>query len=92
MFSLPVVATRWRGIPDIVDDGKTGWLVPIQDPESTAAALRQLIQHPEQRRRMGKAGRTKYETHYQLPTFVATMGDVLAIEPRLSSVSTAVSD
>ena len=79
MFSLPVVATRWRGIPDIVDDGKTGWLVPTKDPESTAAALQQLIRQPEQRCRMGSAGRAKYEAQYQLSSFVATMEDVLAV-------------
>ena len=80
MFSLPVVATRWRGIPDIVDDGTTGWLVPIRDSESTAAALRQLIRQPDQRHRMGEAGRAKYEAQYQLATFVATMEDVLALD------------
>ena len=79
MFSLPVVATRWRGIPDIVDDGKTGWLVPIKDPGVTAEALRNLINHPDQRRALGEAGRAKYEAQYQLHTFVESMENVLAM-------------
>ena len=78
MFGLPVVATHWRGIPDIVDDGQTGRLVPIQDPAATAAALRQLVEQPEQRQRMGAAGRARYEAEYQLSSFVRRMENVLA--------------
>ena len=79
MFSLPVVATHWRGIPDIVADGQTGCLVPIKDPKATAAALRQLILHPDERHRLGEAGRAKFVAQYQLPTFIATMEDVLTM-------------
>ena len=86
MFSLPVVATRWRGIPDIVEDSQTGWLVPVKDPESTAAALRQLAQQPDQRCRMGEAGRAKYEAQYQLSSFVVTMEDVLTVGSPQSTV------
>lgn len=79
MFALPVVATHWRGIPDIVSDGQTGQLVPIRDPIATADALHYLVEHPEQRLRMGKAGRQRYLNQYQLNAFVERMGKALAL-------------
>ena len=79
MFSLPVVATRWRGIPDIVEDGKTGLLVPVKNPEATATALRQLIERPDERLKMGEAGRAKYVARYQLSSFINHMEDALVL-------------
>jgi glycosyltransferase involved in cell wall biosynthesis len=60
MFGLPVVATHWRGIPDVVDDGVTGLLVPVRDAAALAVALDWLIQDPDSRRALGSAGRKKY--------------------------------
>jgi glycosyltransferase involved in cell wall biosynthesis len=61
-FSLPIVSTRWRGIPSIVDHGVTGFLCEIQSPESIQESLCQLIQSLELRQRMGAAARTIYES------------------------------
>jgi glycosyltransferase involved in cell wall biosynthesis len=66
MFGLPVVATRWRGIPDVVDDGVTGLLVPIRDPGALASALTRLIDDPELRRTLGRNGRRKYLEQYTM--------------------------
>jgi len=52
-----VVATRVAGIPDIVQDGVHGVLVPQKDPEALAAALRLLVREPETRERLGRAAR-----------------------------------
>jgi len=54
---LPVVATRVAGIPDVVEDGVNGLLVPEKDPGALAAALRQLADSPEQRTRLGREAR-----------------------------------
>ena len=53
----PVVATRVGGVPDLVEDGVTGHLVPAGDATALAEAMRALLDNPEQRRRMGAAGR-----------------------------------
>ena len=59
-YGLPVVSTRWRGIPSIVSDGKEGILIAPQSPEALGLALEELISNPDERRRMGQAGRRKY--------------------------------
>jgi glycosyltransferase involved in cell wall biosynthesis len=61
-FSLPIVSTRWRGIPSIVDHGVTGFLCETQFPESIQESLCQLIHSRELRKRMGTAARTIYES------------------------------
>jgi len=59
MAGLPVVATKVGGIPELVEDGVTGFLVPPKDPRALAEALQKLIENPDLRRRMGEAGRKK---------------------------------
>lgn len=55
----PVVATRTGGLPDIVDDGVTGLLVPPGDHAALADAISALLLDPQRRRQMGLAGRRK---------------------------------
>ena len=56
LFRLPVVATRIDGFMETVTDGETGLLVPVNDPDAIASALRRLFADPELARRMGEAG------------------------------------
>ncbi|MEV7887289.1 glycogen synthase [Streptomyces sp. NPDC002817] len=57
----PVVASRIGGIPEVVDDGKTGVLVPVDDDfePALARALDSVLGDPEGARRMGEAGRER---------------------------------
>ncbi|MFI5674352.1 glycogen synthase [Streptomyces cellulosae] len=57
----PVVASRVGGIPEVVDDGRTGVLVPVDDDFETglARALDSVLGDPEAARRMGEAGRER---------------------------------
>lgn len=68
-FGLPVVATRWRGLAEIVVDGRTGHLVPVRDPTSLATKLRDLLLDSEKRARMGEEGRNRYCQQYSLEQF-----------------------
>ena len=52
-----VVASAVGGIPEVVEDGRTGLLVPPSDPAALAAALNRLIDDPDLARRMGVFGR-----------------------------------
>ncbi|HEY8548399.1 MAG TPA: glycosyltransferase [Vicinamibacterales bacterium] len=53
----PVVATRVGGVPDVVEDGRTGRLVPADDPPALAAVMESLLTDPEARDRLGAAAR-----------------------------------
>lgn len=79
MFSLPVVATNWRGLPDIVIDGETGYLVPPNDAKSIAQRLEFLISNPTSRREMGSAGRRRYEQNFTLEKFHSHMEEGLSL-------------
>ncbi|MGA2254241.1 MAG: glycosyltransferase family 4 protein, partial [Thermoguttaceae bacterium] len=56
---LPVVGTRVGGVPEMLDSGETGFLIPPGDTAALAAALRPLLSSAELRQRMGKAGRQR---------------------------------
>jgi glycosyltransferase involved in cell wall biosynthesis len=56
---LPVVAPAVGGIPELVVEGETGFLVSPGDPFAFAAALRRLIEDPELSSRMGNAGQQR---------------------------------
>ena len=53
----PVVATRVGGIPELVEDGKTGYLVDLGDVLGLSEAITKLIENPSLRKKMGRQGR-----------------------------------
>ncbi|PMB48176.1 colanic acid biosynthesis glycosyltransferase WcaL [Fischerella thermalis CCMEE 5205] len=65
-MGLPVIATRHGGIPELVQDGISGLLVPERDADVIADKLTYLIEHPELWEQMGKAGRAFVEKHYDI--------------------------
>jgi glycosyltransferase involved in cell wall biosynthesis len=60
-FGTPVVATRVGGIPDLIDDGRTGLLVPDGDDAAMADAVWRLLQDPRAVAQMSAAGRLTAE-------------------------------
>jgi alpha-maltose-1-phosphate synthase len=60
----PVVASGVGGILEVVEDGKTGLLVPPADPEKLAAALDRVLGNPAMGRAMGQAGRRRVEEKF----------------------------
>jgi glycosyltransferase involved in cell wall biosynthesis len=60
----PVVASRIGGIPDIVDDGRTGLLTPPGDAAAIARALLTLLDEPVRRKAIGEAARVHVEEHF----------------------------
>ena len=61
----PVIASRVGGVPDAVEDGVSGLLVPPGDDDALADALQLLVSQPDERRRMGDAGRSRAERLYR---------------------------
>lgn len=54
---LPVVATDANGTPEAIDEGRTGFVVPREDPAALADRVIPLLRQPERARAMGRAGR-----------------------------------
>ena len=72
-FQLPVVSTHWRGIPSLVQDGKTGYLVPIKNAEAVAAKLRLLLEDESKRKIMGKKGRELFLKEFMIDKWYCRM-------------------
>ena len=74
---MPVVGTRHAGIPELVEDGVSGWLVPERDEAALAAALARLAAEPERWAAMGRAGRAKVEREYDIDRLNDRFADML---------------
>ncbi len=67
---LPVVATRIGGNPEVVLDGRTGFLVPARNPEALASAMVRLHQHPTLAKHMGWLGRQRVEQEFSVADMI----------------------
>ncbi|BAZ38302.1 putative glycosyltransferase [Calothrix sp. NIES-4101] len=65
-MGLPVIGTQHGGIPELVEDGISGFLVPERDVDAIADKIIYLIENPEICLSMGKAGRSYVEKHYNM--------------------------
>ena len=75
-FSLPIVTTRWRGIPDVVKEGDNALLVTPKDVYSCAQALERLITSSELRSRMAASGRRHFVENFTVGAYRQSMGRV----------------
>ncbi len=66
---LPVVASRWGGFPEVVDDGRTGVIVPPRDPDALAVAVNDLL-HDEGRRATMAAAAPAWAAQFAWPAVV----------------------
>jgi len=85
---VPVVASRVSGIPEVVEDGSTGWLVPPEDPGALARALAEVLADPATARRRGEAGRARVEERFR-PAVAAALwrAEVFAAAPDLQETA-----
>jgi glycosyltransferase involved in cell wall biosynthesis len=74
--ALPVVATSVGGLPEMVEDGQTGYLVPPSDVTALTERLRLLILDAKRRRAMGAAGRERVQNHFSVDRMVAEMAAI----------------
>jgi colanic acid/amylovoran biosynthesis glycosyltransferase len=65
-WGLPVLSTRHSGIPEVIQDGESGFLVPERNTDALAEKLEYLIEHPELWPEMGRKGRKYVEEHYDI--------------------------
>jgi glycosyltransferase involved in cell wall biosynthesis len=74
--SLPVVASNIGGIPEMVQDNKTGILVPIADSKSLVVAVNFLLDDPESARRMGQEGRKRLLEEFTIDRYIQDIQNV----------------
>jgi glycosyltransferase involved in cell wall biosynthesis len=76
-FGRPVVATSVGGVPELVEPGVTGYLVPPNSPSELADALKRVLEQPELARKMGERGREKVRTDYNVERATARLAALL---------------
>jgi glycosyltransferase involved in cell wall biosynthesis len=86
-FRKPVVATAAPGTTELVQDGRTGLLVPMQHPPSLTQAIRLVIEDPDLARRLGAAGRARVETDFRAETMVARFAELYETLARAKGIS-----
>src|SRR5208283_3994648 len=69
-FGCPSVATRVGGIPEVVEDGVSGVLVPPDDAAALARAVETLIANPAHRTVLGEAARRRAREHFSADVIV----------------------
>jgi alpha-maltose-1-phosphate synthase len=74
---LPAVGTRIAAVPELVEDGVTGLLVPPGEVEPLAAALLRLVRDPALRGRMGRAARARVEAAASMDGYAARLSKIL---------------
>jgi glycosyltransferase involved in cell wall biosynthesis len=74
----PVVATAVNGVVDLIEPGSTGLLAPAADPGALAAGVRWLLDHPDEARRMGEAGRERVRLLFAPERMCALIEEVYA--------------
>jgi glycosyltransferase involved in cell wall biosynthesis len=75
------LATSVGGIPEVVEDGKTGFLTPPRDVPAFACRLLELLGDPGLRKRMGCAGRQAVETRFNLQRAIAELLKLYGVPP-----------
>ena len=73
---LATVATEVGGLPELIEPGLTGALVPARDPDALATAIDALLRDPEGRREMGARARERRRADYALDTWVGRMEEL----------------
>jgi D-inositol-3-phosphate glycosyltransferase len=78
-FETPVLGTRVFGIPELIDDGKTGWLCEPRDIAALASGLDRFLSTPEEERQeVGRAARRLVEERHSLPTYANQVSNLIA--------------
>lgn len=85
----PVISTRITGIPELVEDGVSGLLVPPSDADALRAAIARIADDPDLRRAMGAAGRARVRAEFDVSVEAGRLaalfrGDPVPPRPALS--------
>jgi glycosyltransferase involved in cell wall biosynthesis len=74
---IPAIGSAINAIPEILQDGGTGFLVPPGDREALVRALRTLVESSVLRERMGRAARKYVTQRAAVPVYAAQLGSII---------------
>ncbi|HSO28077.1 MAG TPA: glycosyltransferase, partial [Anaerolineales bacterium] len=74
---LPVIATDISGVPELIEDGVNGLLVPERDPQAIAAAVERMVESPQFSQQLGAAGRAKVLAEFDLHENARALWDLI---------------
>ena len=86
-MGLPTLVSKVGGLPENIEDGVDGWIVPAKAPEAILNVLTSIVSCPDGIKKMGAAAREKSTTEFALPPFVARTFSVY--EETVAGVSTS---
>lgn len=73
----PVVSCNAGGVPEIIADGETGWMVPPRSPQALATAIARLLADPQAAKRMGGAAKRDASQRFSLERYARDFSSVL---------------
>jgi len=76
-WGRPVITTDYRGIPDLVEDGVTGYLLATAEPNLIADHIRRLVSRPDLLASMGAASRARFEARFSSRAHLQAMELIL---------------
>lgn len=74
--AVPVITTRIAGVSELVEDRRSGWLVPPGDGDALRAALDEALADPDRRRAMGQVGRAKVQADFDIASEAARLSSL----------------
>ncbi|MGD0635723.1 MAG: glycosyltransferase family 4 protein [Beijerinckiaceae bacterium] len=77
-YGRPPLVSNIGGLPEVVEDGRTGWLVQPDQPAALAQALRAIIENPAAWNDMPSAGRERYEKLFSESAFQAALTSLIS--------------
>jgi colanic acid/amylovoran biosynthesis glycosyltransferase len=84
-LGLPVISTQHSGIPELVEHGRSGLLVPERDPAAYSAAIEALVDDPERMVDMGRRGREIVEADYNEKVQAKALAETLKYVSRIGA-------
>ena len=76
-YGIPCIATNEGGVPCVMENEKTGFITNKNSPKELADKIEYLMDHPEECKKMGKAGRFKFENEFTIEKFENRMKNIL---------------
>jgi glycosyltransferase involved in cell wall biosynthesis len=77
-YGRPPVVSDIGGLPEVVEDGRTGWLVPPDQPDALAKAFLAIIENPSAWNNMPSAGRDRYEKLFSESAFQSALASLMS--------------